>query len=156
MRGIRGYAGWQWMFLLEGLITLAVGIASFFVMAPSPSQTKRRWRPKGLFTDREVGILVNRVIRDDPGKSSMHNRFVESAFFWPHHVIESLTCLSTHAIRQALTPRLLWEGLKEYDLWPLYAIGLLFGIPGYPLGNYFQISMSRWKIYYLTQDSWRS
>ena len=72
------------------------------------------------------------------------------------HVTEVLTCLSTNAIRQALTPRLLWEGLKEYDLWPLYAIGLLFGIPGYPLGNYFQISMSRWKIYYLTQDSWRS
>ena len=82
------------MFLLEGLITLAVGILSFFIMAPSPSQTKRKWRPKGLFTDREVGILVNRVIRDDPGKSSMHNRCVKSGLSLPHHVIELLTCLS--------------------------------------------------------------
>lgn len=74
MRGVGGKPGWHWMFLLEGLITLLIGIASFFVMAPGPSQTKRKWRPKGFFTDREVGIIVNRVIRDDPGKSSMHNR----------------------------------------------------------------------------------
>lgn len=53
-----------------------------------------------------------------------------------HHLPKAL-------YRQALTLRLLWEGLKDYDLWPMYAIGLLFGIPGYPLSNYFQISMSQ-------------
>lgn len=49
------------MFLIEGLLTLVVGIASFFLLAPGPSQTKARWRPNGYFTDREVKIIVNKV-----------------------------------------------------------------------------------------------
>jgi hypothetical protein len=45
--------------------------------------------------------------------------------------------------RQALTPALLWKSFKDYDLYPLYFIGLTFGIPGYPIGNYFQLSMKQ-------------
>ncbi|KPV74735.1 uncharacterized protein RHOBADRAFT_44255 [Rhodotorula graminis WP1] len=116
MRGIGGYAGWRWMFMIEGLFGLVIGIASFFLLPPGPSQTKAPWRPKGYFTDREVKIIVNKVVRDDPTKTSMNNR-------------------------QALTPRLLWRALCDYDMWPMYLIGLAFGIPGYPIKNYFQLSM---------------
>ncbi|GAA5886066.1 hypothetical protein JCM6882_004251 [Rhodosporidiobolus microsporus] len=118
MRGIGGYAGWRWMFLIEGLFTLVIGIASFFMLPPGPSQTKAKWRPNGLFNEREVKIIVNRVLRDDPYKATMHNR-------------------------QALTPKLLWKSLCDYDLWPMYAIALTFGIPGVPLKNYFQLSMKQ-------------
>ncbi|BGP08289.1 hypothetical protein JCM10049v2_004136 [Rhodotorula toruloides] len=116
MRGVGGYAGWRWMFLIEGLLTLLVGIASFFLLTPGPSQTKAKWRPNGYFTDREVKIIVNKVLRDDPTKASMHNR-------------------------QALTPKLLWKSACDYDLWPLYLLGLTFDIPGNPISYYFQISM---------------
>jgi hypothetical protein len=37
-------------------------------MPASAVQTKKWFRPNGLFTDREVGIVVNRVLRDDPSK----------------------------------------------------------------------------------------
>jgi hypothetical protein len=60
-------------FLIEGIFTLSVGIASFFMLPPGPSETKARWRPKGYFTEKEVKIIVNRVIRDDPAKGTMHN-----------------------------------------------------------------------------------
>lgn len=55
-------------FLIEGLITLSVGIASFFLMPASAVQTKTWFRPNGWFSDREVAIVVNRVLRDDPSK----------------------------------------------------------------------------------------
>jgi hypothetical protein len=31
--------------------------------------------------------------------------------------------------RQAITPRRLWNAVKDYDLWPLYTIGLISFIP---------------------------
>lgn len=116
MRGIAGLAGWRWLFLIEGLITFLVGVASFFMMPASAVQTKTWFRPKGWFNDREVRIVVNRVLRDDPSKGDMHNR-------------------------QAITPRRLWHAVKDYDLWPLYAIGLVAYIPQTPMTSYVTLTL---------------
>ncbi|PVH85136.1 MFS general substrate transporter [Cadophora sp. DSE1049] len=105
-----------WLFLLEGLATLLIGIASFFLMPASAVQTKTWFRPKGWFTDRELGIVVNRVLRDDPSKGDMHNR-------------------------QAITPKRLWSALKDYDLWPIYALGLVCFIPETPPGTYLTLNL---------------
>ncbi|KAJ3572306.1 hypothetical protein NPX13_g5094 [Xylaria arbuscula] len=115
LRGVLGYAGWRWLFLVEGLFTLLIGLASFFLMPTSPARTKSRWNPKGYFTEKEQKIIVNSVIRDDPGKAGMHNR-------------------------QGLTVGQIWKCAKDYDMWPLYALGLLFGIPKYPVSNYLSLS----------------
>jgi hypothetical protein len=58
----------RWLFLLEGLITLLLGFASFFLMPASAVQTKTWFRPNGWFNDRELSLVVNRVLRDDPSK----------------------------------------------------------------------------------------
>ncbi|KAL4983717.1 hypothetical protein BDW68DRAFT_181340 [Aspergillus falconensis] len=67
-RGILGYAGWRWLFLIKGAFTL---------------------------------------IRDVPQNGGMFNR-------------------------HGLSVCQIWECTKDYDTWPLYALGLLFGIPKYP------------------------
>ena len=92
--GVHGLAGWRWLFLIEGIITLAVGVASFFLMPASAVQTKAWYRPKGWFTPREEAIVVNRVLRDDPSKGDMHNR-------------------------QGITPKRLLVALCDYDMWPV-------------------------------------
>ena len=70
-----------------------IGVASWFLLPASASQTKGIVRGKnGWFTEREEVIIVTRVIRDDPGKATMHNR-------------------------QGLSLGLLWDALTDYDMW---------------------------------------
>ncbi|CAI0643556.1 unnamed protein product [Colletotrichum noveboracense] len=116
LRGYHGYEGWRWLFLLEGVLTLVIGIWSVFIMVPSPTQTKALWRPNGWFTEHEEKIMVNRILRDDPSKSDMHNR-------------------------QAITLKMLWESLCDYDLWPIYMIGLTFSIPAGPPDQYLTLTL---------------
>lgn len=82
------------LFLIEGLVTLAVGISAIFLMPSSAVATKTWFRPNGWFDDREVGIVVNRVLRDDPTKGDMHNR-------------------------EGITPKSLLKSLSDYDMWPV-------------------------------------
>ncbi|KAI5963724.1 uncharacterized protein KGF55_002604 [Candida pseudojiufengensis] len=93
-----GWAGWKFLFLIEGSFSLVVGIASFHLMVPSAVQTKKFLNPKGWFTDREIKIVVNRILRDDPSKGTMHNR-------------------------QPISSKMLWKCLCDYHLWPIYLIG---------------------------------
>lgn len=116
MRGLHGRPGWRWLFLIEGCIMLTIGTWSWFMMVPSPTQTKKWHRPNGWFNEREEKILVNRIIRDDPTKGDMHNR-------------------------QAITLKLLWKSLCDFDLWPIYAFALVWEIPPGPPDNYLTLTL---------------
>jgi hypothetical protein len=134
MRGVDGKSGWRWLFLIEvpplppyyliyqthksqGLITLIVGLFAYVLMPSSPTTTSSWFRgPKGWFTEREEKIMINRIIREDPSKSSMHNR-------------------------EPLTPRLLWQSMKDFDLWPIYILGLNFQTPMSTPANYLTLSL---------------
>lgn len=112
-----GGGAWRYLFAYEGLITGVIGIIAAFWMPASPVQTKGGLRGKnGWFTEHEEKIIVNRVIRDDPSKGSMHNR-------------------------QAVTPRRFWESLKDYHMWPIYALGLIWMIPTTPAQGYLTLQL---------------
>src|SRR6195952_793865 len=81
-------------------------------MPSSPTATPGWLRgKKGWFTEREEKIMVNRIIREDPSKASMHNR-------------------------EPLTPALLWQSICDFDLWPIYILGLNFRTPMSTPTNY--------------------
>ncbi|KAJ5215222.1 uncharacterized protein N7498_001629 [Penicillium cinerascens] len=112
-----GTGGWRYLFAFEGLITGVIGIIAAFWMPPSPTQTAGRFRGKnGWFDEREEKIMVNRVLRDDPSKGGMHNR-------------------------QPVTPKLLWEALKDYDMWVIYILGLSWLIPTIPATSYLSLEL---------------
>lgn len=117
LRNTTGWAGWRWLFAIEGGLTLLIGILAWFYLPPSPTQTKGYLRGKnGWFNEREEKIMVNRILRDDPAKGGMHNR-------------------------QGLTPSLLWEALCDYDMWPLYLLGLTWSIPATPITAYLTLNL---------------
>ena len=51
LRG-HGVAGWRYLFLIEGLLTCLVGLFSFVLMPPGPTQTRTWYRPKGWYSER--------------------------------------------------------------------------------------------------------
>ena len=67
MRGIAGLGGWQWLFIIEGIFTLLVGITFALLFPHSPSNPVNVFR-KRYFSERETYILVQRVLVDDPTK----------------------------------------------------------------------------------------
>jgi MFS family permease len=69
LRGVNGLAGWRWLFATEGTITGLIGVAIYFYLPPSPTQTSSFFRgKKGWFNEHEEKIVVNRILRDDPSK----------------------------------------------------------------------------------------
>lgn len=117
LRGHNDMAGWRWLFALEGTLTGLIGIFSFFYLPPSPTQTASRFRgKKGWFDEREEKIMVNRVVRDDPSKGDMHNR-------------------------QGLTLKLILYSFWDYDMWPIYLLGLSWLIPNSPAQSYLTLQL---------------
>ncbi|KAG0680442.1 hypothetical protein C6P40_000877 [Pichia californica] len=118
MRGVHGKPGWAWLFFIEGFITLAIGISAFFLMVPSPVQTKKPWEPNGYLSEEEEKIVVNKILRDDPSKGDMHNR-------------------------QGLTIFMLWNALKDWYLWPMYLIGIVHLIPENTISSYLTLLLKQ-------------
>lgn len=116
LRGAGGHGGWQYLFLIEGAITLCIGLLSFVNMPAGPCQTRNWFYKKGWFSEREEKILVNRIIRNDPAKGGMHNR-------------------------QGVDWKQFKKTLFDYDMYPLYLLGLTFMVSSYPLANYLTLEL---------------
>lgn len=43
--------------------------------------------------------------------------------------------------RQGLTPKLLWQSLMDWDLWPVYLLGLTWSIPAQPITAYITLNL---------------
>jgi hypothetical protein len=117
LRGHNGMAGWRWLFALEGLLTGIIGVISYFYLPPSPCQTASKFRGKdGWFNEHEEKIMVNRILRDDPSKGTMHNR-------------------------QGLSFKMFFESLMDYHMWPIYLLGLSWLIPSNPMTSYLTLQL---------------
>ncbi|KAI9881439.1 MAG: hypothetical protein M1830_000001, partial [Pleopsidium flavum] len=61
MNGIQDHSGWRWIFILEGLLTMVLGILTFFVLMDFPEDAK--W-----LTPEEREFMQARLLVDDEEK----------------------------------------------------------------------------------------
>jgi hypothetical protein len=117
LRFVTSWEGWRWLFALEGGLTAVIGIVSWFYLPPSPTQTASKFRGEaGWFTEREEIIMVNRILRDDPSKGDMHNR-------------------------QGLSLKLLGQALFDWDLFPVYLLGLTWTMAHATISAYLTLTL---------------
>lgn len=68
MNGLGGLRGWSWIFIMEGLLTLVVGVWGYFFLVGFPDATK----PSGSFlSQRELSWVLERV-NADRGDTDLH------------------------------------------------------------------------------------
>jgi hypothetical protein len=118
MRGVAGRPGWFWLFLLEGVLTFAIGLTSYLYLPQSAVQTRSVLYRKSWYTEREEGIMVNRLLRDDPAKG--------------------LT-----ALKEPATIKDIKEAWTDKSMWGLYLIGLVAYIPASPVQGYLSLTLRR-------------
>ncbi|KAH8881826.1 MFS general substrate transporter [Thozetella sp. PMI_491] len=75
-----GVPGWRWLFIVEGAMTIGIGIIFGLLLPPrvgngSPFVSFGRW---SYFTRRESYVLVRRVLLDDPTKKTNQLRITGS------------------------------------------------------------------------------
>jgi MFS family permease len=80
LEGKGGLAGWRWIFLVQGLITIFAGVVFTLFLPPrvgngSPLVSLGRW---SYFSERESHIIRNRVLYDDPRKAKGHIKITGS------------------------------------------------------------------------------
>ncbi|KZT19853.1 MFS general substrate transporter [Neolentinus lepideus HHB14362 ss-1] len=57
LNGRYGLAGWQWLFIIDGIITVPIGILGFLIMPDLPSNTK----PSALYTEAQLAMARKRM-----------------------------------------------------------------------------------------------
>ncbi|KAF2674098.1 putative pantothenate transporter liz1 [Microthyrium microscopicum] len=57
LNGHAGLAGWRWLFVINGIISLPIAILAFFFLPDTPGTAKPNW----LFSEREIEIARKRM-----------------------------------------------------------------------------------------------
>lgn len=72
MHGLGGKAGWAWIFIIEGAVTVVVGIVSFWIVQDFPAEA--------TFLSNDDKARVLRRLKEDKQASSAHEDFKISYF----------------------------------------------------------------------------
>lgn len=85
LRGKHSLEGWQWLFLIEGILTCFLAVVAYFYLPHNATKPKTFFgRSFNVFTEREASILVTRTIRNDPTKAMRYGQPV-----LPSHILET-------------------------------------------------------------------
>ena len=113
---INTWAGWRWVFLIEGIITLIVAVIFNLFIPPKvgdgrPLASFGKW---SYFTERESHIIRNRVLLDDPKKSKgeISIKWADLKHTWSQkriwlHCLITLTIMAAYGGLTTYTPSII-------------------------------------------------
>ncbi|EIT76370.1 permease of the major facilitator superfamily [Aspergillus oryzae 3.042] len=113
MDGIENLEGWRWIFIIEGVITLAIGFLAFVMLVDFPDKAHRSWK---FLSERECAFVIRRVNRDrgdaEPEDFSVKNflRHAADIRLWGYGLIFCCLMTVTYAIGYFL-PLILRNGM---------------------------------------------
>ena len=93
MDGVRGYSSWRWIFILEGIFTILVGVAAFFLVTDFPSEAK--W----LNADERRYLVEQSKVESDKTRN-ITLRDVMHFFMSPRKILGGLVYFGKH-VREA-------------------------------------------------------
>jgi sugar phosphate permease len=83
MDGVGGYAGWRWIFILEGLLTVVVAFVAPFAIHDSPETAK-------FLTEEERKYVIRMVQTQTLGTNSTGEAPVQDTKFRTKYVVDAL------------------------------------------------------------------
>ena len=120
LNGVLGLKGWQWLFLMEALPTVLLGLACLRVLTDRPATAK--W-----LTPEQRQWLTERIENDGGKKTAIGHISVWQLFRNKHFLVMAMVCAGASATGTALS---IWQPqlLKSFGLTNLQT-GLVNSIP---------------------------
>ncbi|WWC69764.1 uncharacterized protein I206_103707 [Kwoniella pini CBS 10737] len=129
LEGVGGTRGWKWLFIIEGLITVAIASVAFFVLPNYPTNT-------GWLSDSEKDLAVARLaVGQEQGTDISHKAAFISAikdpktwvFLFIYNVINSVGTISYFF--PTLMTSLGYTGRKaQFMTVPIYIVALVISV----------------------------
>lgn len=107
MNGIGNYEGWRWIFIIEGLATVLMGVAVFWLLPDSPEHAVGRW----LTEDEARFLRLSHIFTRGAKKPDVHDEGKKKKVDW----------------------KLIWTVVKD---WQIYLQAMIFAsnaVPNYGL-----------------------
>lgn len=101
MRGIAGLEGWRWIFILEGIATVVVGVIAYFTLYDYPETAK-------FLTEDERAFIIHRIKFDGQTNAEGSTQHVQIGQ------------------DDSMNPKFLWDAFKDIQTW--LHLGLFWGI----------------------------
>lgn len=113
MNGLQGYAGWRWIFIIEGTLTCCLGIAGYWLVVGFPDDAQNSWK---FLSQPELDFIIRRVNKDrgdakvQPFKVSKFLRAGLDLKIWGFAMLFFNTTTMTYALAYFL-PIILRDGM---------------------------------------------
>ena len=114
-----GIAGWRWIYIMEGLITVIIGFIGAFTIVDFPElAAKKTWNPltRPFLTEKEAAFVVGRIERDrhdaipEPFSLKVYLKCALDLKVWGFAALFGLSTTQTYAISFFL-PIILEDGM---------------------------------------------